>query len=178
MRRPDCGRGGIAAILKRFRVLHPLPWSMRPHYRFAAAFALLAACGEGPLDPGDFTLDGTWLGRGFPYELALALEQDGDNRVRGTGEVRSLREILETVTIPGDPPRLDTTFIDTVTVDTVRFEVRGPWDYPAFEVRLTAEGYADGEYAGTWNGADSINGTLRESGFPATPIRIARQPED
>ena len=77
---------------------------MRPYFRFAAAFALLAACGEGPLDPGDFTLEGSWRGRGFPFELALTLEQDGDNRVTGTGEVRSLREILETVVIPGDPP--------------------------------------------------------------------------
>lgn len=149
---------------------------MRPHLKFAAVLAVLAACGEGPLDPGDYTLEGTWVGRGFPYELFLALEQDGDNRVTGNGEVRSLEEILETVVVPGDPPGLDTTRIDTVTVDTVRFDVRGRWRYPAFVLRLTAEGYADGEYAGTYAAADSIGGTLRGSGFPGTPIRIVRQP--
>ncbi|HEU0298332.1 MAG TPA: hypothetical protein VFR37_02735 [Longimicrobium sp.] len=149
---------------------------MRPHLKFAAVLALLAACGEGPLDPGDYTLEGTWVGRGFPFELFLALEQDGDNRVTGTGEVRSLQEILETVVVPGDPPGLDTVRIDTVTTDTVRFEVGGRWDYPRFELRLTADGYAGAEYAGTYDSADSIGGALSGSGFPSTPIGIVRQP--
>ena len=149
---------------------------MRPYLKFAAVLAVLAACGEGPLDPGDYTLEGTWLGRGFPFELFLALEQDGDNRVTGTGEVRALVERLETVVIPGDPPVLDTTLIDTIATDTVRFDVSGRWRYPAFTLRLTAEGYADGEYGGTYAAADSIAGTLRGSGFNGTPIRIVRQP--
>ena len=151
---------------------------MRSLRRFALLLPVLAACESGPLDPGDYTLEGTWLGRGFPYELFLALEQDGDNRVTGEGEVRSLREVLETVVVPGDPPGLDTTRIDTITTDTVRFDVRGRWEHPTFELRLTAEGYADAEYAGTWAAADSIGGTLSGSGFTGTSIRIIRQPED
>jgi hypothetical protein len=149
---------------------------MRPYLKFAAVLALLAACGEGPLDPGDYTLEGTWLGRGFPFELFLALEQDGDNRVTGTGEVRALVERLETVVVPGDPPTLDTILIDTIATDTVRFDVGGRWRYPAFTLRLTAEGYAEGEYAGTYAAADSIAGTLRGSGFNGAAIRIVRQP--
>lgn len=154
---------------------------MRPIRRFALLLPLLAACDSGPLDPGDFTLEGTWVGRSFPYELFFVLEQGGDNRVTGDGEVRSLREILETVVVSEAPLVLDTTLIDTVTVDTVRFDVRGRWEYPSFELRLTAEGYADAEYAGTWTAAaDSIGGTLSGSGFPGTSLRIVRQtePED
>lgn len=152
---------------------------MRPHLKFAAVFAALAACGEGPLDPGEYTLEGSWLGRGFPYELALALDQDGENRVAGTGELRALRELLETEILTDSPRVVDTIRIDTVaTADTVRFDVRGRWDYPGFVLRLTAEGYADAEYEGTYAAADSINGTLTGSGFSGTTIRIVRQPEE
>lgn len=148
---------------------------MRPIHRFALLIGLLAACGEGPVHPGSFTLDGTWEGRGFPYELRLELDQDRANRVRGTGEARLLREVLETVVVSTDPPVLDTVFIDTVAADTVRFDVSGEWDHPQFRLRLRAEGYADAEFEGNFTQADSIRGVLRGSGFPNPTITVVRQ---
>jgi hypothetical protein len=147
---------------------------MRPIHRFALLLPLLAACGEGPTDPGDYSLEGTWRG-GFPLELELDLEQDGDNRVTGGGFVRALEEELETVPDPDDPARVDTVSIDTVVTGTVEFDVRGDWDYPAFELRLYSEGYADAEYAGSFTAPDSIGGTLRGSGFGSEAIVITRQ---
>jgi hypothetical protein len=147
---------------------------MRPIHRFALLLPLLAACGEGPTDPGEFSLDGTWLGRGFPFELQLDLEQDGDNRVSGSGEVRGLEEILETVP-DDDGEGLDTTSIDTVVTTTAAFDVGGDWDHPNFELRLRSEGYADAALAGAWSSGDSIRATLRESGFGNTTIVITRQ---
>lgn len=149
---------------------------MRPQLKFAAVLALLAACGDGPLEPGAFTLDGTWLGRGFPYELSLALDQDGDNRVTGTGEIRSLRQRLETDTISLDPLVTDTVLLDTVIVERVQVEARGDWDYPDFVLSLRAPDYADAEYAGRFGSTspDSVSGTLRGSGFNGASIPIVR----
>ena len=149
---------------------------MRPTLKLAAVLALLAACGEGPLEPGAFTLDGTWLGRGFPYELALELRQDDANRVTGEGEIRFLRQLLETDTTSLDPLVIDTLVIDTVVVDRVPVEVAGEWEYPDFVLRLAAEDYADAEYAGRFGGTspDSVSGTLRESGFAGAPVPIVR----
>ncbi|HEX6041998.1 hypothetical protein [Longimicrobium sp.] len=149
---------------------------MRPQLKFAAALALLAACGEGPLDPGAFTLRGQWIGRGFPYELALNLDQDGANRVDGDGEIRSLRQRLETDTISLDPLVTDTVLLDTVIVDRVAVEVLGDWDYPDFVLTLRAADYADAQYEGRFGGTspDSIGGTLRGSGFPDVSIPLVR----
>jgi hypothetical protein len=150
---------------------------MRPYLKFAAVLALLAACGEGPLEPGRFTLEGSWEGRGFPYELALDLDQDGDNRVTGSGEVRSIREILETDTLSLDPFRTDTILIDTVVVNRVPVEVAGDWDYPDFTLTLRAEEFADAQYDGRFGStsADSVSGSLQGSGFASTTIPIVRQ---
>ena len=149
---------------------------MRPIRRFALMLPLLAACGQGPTDPGEFSLDGTWLG-GYPYELRLEVDQDGDNRVTGTGRVRGLQEVLETTVVSQNPLVLDTVSIDTIETGTVGFDVAGDWDYPAFELRLRAEGYADAFFAGTFLSADSVRGTLRESGFGTESIVITRQPD-
>ena len=150
---------------------------MRPYLKFAAVFALLAACGEGPLEPGPFTLEGSWLGRGFPYELAMQLEQDNENNVTGDGELRSLEEVLETDTISLDPFRTDTVVIDTLVVDRVAVEVSGDWDYADFVLTLRAEDFADVEYAGRFGrtSPDSVTGNLRGSGFTNQSVPIIRQ---
>lgn len=148
---------------------------MRPAVRFALLLPLLAACGEGPLDPGAYSLEGTWLGRAYPLELQMALEQDAENRVTGTGAVRMLEERLVTENT-GDPPRLDTISIDTVVTGTVDFDVSGDWDYPSFELRFSSEGFADAEYAGAFTDADSVRGTLSGSGFTNAIIIVTRQP--
>jgi hypothetical protein len=143
---------------------------MRSQLKFAAAFVLLAACGEGPLEPGPYTLEGTWLGRAYPYELSLALEQNGDNDVTGTGEIR----FLEQDTISLDP--LD---IDTVVADQVAVTPSGRWDYPDFVLSLRAEGFADAAYAGRYGTSpDSVAGTLSGSGFGGQSIAIIRQSVD
>lgn len=152
---------------------------MRSQLKFAAVLALLAACGEGPLEPGPYTLEGTWLGRAFPYELSLALEQNGDNDVTGTGEIRSLEQRLETDTTSLNPLVIDTLLIDTVVVDQVAVTPSGRWDYPDFVLSLRAEGFADVEYAGRYGTSpDSVAGTLSGSGFGGTSIPIIRQSVD
>jgi hypothetical protein len=150
---------------------------MRPQLKFAAVLALLAACGEGPLEPGAFTLDGAWQGRGFPYELFLELDQDGDNRVTGDGEIRSLRQRLETDTISLDPLVTDTVLLDTVVVDRAPVEVDGDWNFPDFVITLRSTGFADVEYAGRFGSTspDSVSGTLRGSGFNGATVPIVRQ---
>ncbi|MBW3572912.1 MAG: hypothetical protein KY467_17585 [Gemmatimonadetes bacterium] len=148
---------------------------MRTTYRFALLVPMLAACGTGPLDPGRFALDGAWLGRAYPLELSLQLEQDADNRVTGTGQLRRLEERLETAVSPSDPQALDTISIDTVVTGTVGFGVRGKWDHPSFQLRLTSEGFAGATYDATFIRADSIRGTLQGSGFTSPEIVIVRQ---
>lgn len=150
---------------------------MRPIRRFALLLPLLAACGEGPLDPGPFSLEGTWRGTAYPFALRLELEQDGENQVRGTGQLNALQEILETRQVSTDPVVLDTVRIDTVSTDSVQFDVAGRWEYPAFSLRLVREGYADAAYAGSFGStqADTVNGTLSGSGFTGLSIRIIRQ---
>ena len=147
---------------------------MRPIYRFALLLPLLMAC-EGPLDPGDFSLDGAWRGRAYPFELSFDLEQDGDNRVTGTGRVSGLQERLVTEPDPNDPEVLDTISIDTVITSSADFEVRGDWDYPDFDLRLTAEGYSDAEYDARFTSSDSVSGALRGSGFTGVTIVVARE---
>lgn len=148
---------------------------MRPVVRFALLLPVLAACGEGPLDPGPYSLEGTWLGRDYPYELSFELEQDGDNRVSGTGALAGLEEVLETAFNPDDPTDLDTVSIDTIVTGTVEFQVDGDWDHPNFELRLTAEGYADAVYDAAFADPDTVRGTLVGSGFTNPAIEIIRQ---
>jgi hypothetical protein len=151
---------------------------MRSIHRFALLVPVLAACGTGPLDPGPFSLEGTWFGRSFPYQLSLELEQDGDNRVRGTGQLAGLEELLETIPDPDDPTELDTLSIDTVVTGTVDFDVAGDWDHPNFELDLTAEGYAGAVYDAAFADADTVRGTLRGSGFTNPTIEIIRQSDE
>lgn len=148
---------------------------MRTRHRFALLLPLLAACGTGPLDPGPFTLEGAWLGRTYPLELSLELEQDGDNRVSGTGQLRGLEEVLEVAPNPDDPTEVDTLSIDTVVTGTVNFDVDGDWDHPNFELRLTREGYAEANYDAAFTDADSVRGTLQGSGFSNPTIEIVRR---
>lgn len=152
---------------------------MRPFTKFAAVLVLVAACGEGPLEPGAFTLDGSWLGRDFPYEMALELEQSGDNTVTGNGELRFLEELLDTDTTTVDSVVVvDTVLIDTVVVDRASVDVAGDWDYPDFVLTLSSGDFADVEYRGRFGGTspDSVSGTLNQSGFNGTPLPIVRQP--
>lgn len=153
---------------------------MRPFTKFAAVLVLVAACGEGPLEPGAFTLDGSWLGRDFPYEMALELEQSGDNAVTGTGELRFLQELLDTDTTVVDSVTVvvDTVRIDTLVADRAAVSVSGDWDYPDFVLALSSAGFADVEYRGRFGGTspDSVSGTLSQSGFSADPLPLVRQP--
>lgn len=154
---------------------------MRTRFRFAAALLLLAACGEGPLAPGRFAVDGTWLGRGFPYELALQLDQDADNRVTGQGEVRGLREVLTLDTLELDPLTVDT-MRDTVYTDTARFSVAGRWDFPTFTLIFSTPGFADATYTATYvregdeTLPDSLTGRLEGSGFGSAAVPVGRAP--
>jgi hypothetical protein len=150
--------------------------TMRPIHRFAVLLTLLAACGQGPTDPGPYSLAGSWRG-GYPIELEFDLNQDGENRVTGTGFVRALQEQLETVVVTESPRVIDTVSIDTIVTAQAGFDVAGDWDYPTFELRLRSEGFADAEYAGSFTSTtpDSIRGTLRGSGFGSASVVITRQ---
>jgi hypothetical protein len=154
---------------------------MRAIVRFAVLLPLLAACGEGPVAPGRFTAEGRWLGRTFPYELALDLGQDRDNRITGTGEVRGLREILYLDTLELEPLVVDTAR-DTVYADTVRFQVAGRWSFPAVDLTFFAPGYGEAAYAGSFptrEGTavpDSLPGRLTGSGFGSVDFRLGRAP--
>jgi hypothetical protein len=134
----------------------------------AAAVSLAVLLGTGgcnsPLAPGLFTLEGQWRGRGFPYELALTLEQDEENAVRGEGELRGLRAVPATGTTPAD----------TVVESRANVDVRGRWRYPDFRLTLSADDYADIEMAGTFANSDTVNVTLRGSGFNGAQIRLIR----
>lgn len=161
---------------------------MRPIPRFAAVLVLLAACGDGPLDPGRFALDGRWEGRGFPYELELELRQDRDNRVSGTGTLYGLREVLTLDTLELEPLRVDTTSADTVRTGSVGLRVRGEWDFPAFRLELVEEGFAGAVYEARYVQrrdtvarvdlvrADSLEGRLEGPGFGAVALPLARVP--
>jgi hypothetical protein len=147
---------------------------MRAFFRFAPVLAVAAACGEGPLEPGPFTLQGTWQG-GYPYQLFLVLEQDGDNGVTGTGEIRSLQEVLEVDTVKLAPLKLDTTLIDTLLLDQVAVDAEGKWHHPDFVLTLRSEGFAEVEYDARFADADTVAGTLQGSGFGNQTARIIRQ---
>lgn len=122
-------------------------------------------CGNSPLSPGLYTLEGVWSGRGYPYELSLDLNQDADNGVRGEGELRG----LATRRSAADTPRLD-----TIVATRAPVGVRGKWDYPAFNLALEADTYADIRMAGRFAGADSMTVTLTGSGFSGTAITLVR----
>ena len=124
----------------------------RTRLRLALGLALLAACNRGPTDPGSFTLDGDWRGESGAYELLLALDQDAENDVSGTGELRNVS-------------------------GTVELTVQGDWNHPGFELLLSAEGFADVRYTGSWARSDSISGTLSGSGFASLPLSIKRVSE-
>ncbi|HVH13034.1 MAG TPA: hypothetical protein VM759_08285 [Longimicrobium sp.] len=150
---------------------------MRSYLKFAAALVMLGACGEGPLEPGRFTLEGSWLGRRFPFELALQLEQDDDNHVSGEGEIRSLRELLETDTISLNPLDIDTVLIDTVVAERVAVDVSGKWGYPGFVLTFSAPDFADVQYDASFGrtSPDSVSGNLLGSGFTNQTVPIVRQ---
>lgn len=150
--------------------------SARPFLLGALAAAVALGCGDGPTDPLSFSLEGSWLGRGYPYELALDLDQDGENRVTGTGEIRGLtRRVLLVDTITVDPLDTDTAW-DTLVAVRQPVRVRGDWGYPSFTLALGADGFGDAELAGTFAASDSIGSTLRGSGFPGVSIPLRRVP--
>lgn len=121
-------------------------------------------CGNSPLAPGLFTLEGEWVGRAYPYELSLSLNQDADNRVRGEGELRGL----------GTRPIAGTARLDTIISTRAPVDARGKWDYPSFTLRLAADEYADIRMAGSFASADSVRLTLTGSGFSGTAITLVR----
>ncbi|HEX8394837.1 MAG TPA: hypothetical protein VF665_21000 [Longimicrobium sp.] len=140
---------------------------MRSVLRAAAtSVAVLLATGgcNSPLAPGDFTLDGQWEGRGFPYGLALDLNQDQDNAVSGEGELRGLRVV----------PITGTERADTVISTRTAVDVSGRWRYPAFRLTLSQDEFADIQLAGTFSGPDSVNVTLTGSGFNGAAITLVR----
>ena len=125
--------------------------------------ALAAACGDDPLRAGVFRLDGTWLGRSFPYELSLSFEHDEQNRVTGSGELRGL-----TV-------RTSEVFTDTVVSTRAEVSVQGQWDYPEYVLRLEGEGYHPVTMETRQAQRDTMNAVLRGSGFEGVQIRLVRQ---
>lgn len=139
---------------------------MRLRLRYFAVLplaALAAACGDDPLRAGVFRLDGTWQGRGFPYELSLSFEHDDENRVTGSGEIRGLAV------------RTSDAFTDTVVSTRAEVSVQGLWDYPDYVLRLEGEGYHPVTMETRQAQSDTMNVVLRGSGFPAVPIRLVRQ---
>jgi len=117
---------------------------------------LLAACGDDIIRPGDYTLQGTWAGTagqgeaaGDGYGFTFVLEQSARNDVTGTA----------TVVVPGS---------------TLELDVSGDWEYPTFELVLSAHDYQDLVYRGNFEAADSIDGTLTGSGFSSEPLTILR----
>jgi hypothetical protein len=139
---------------------------MRLRHRYLALLplvALAAACGDDPLRAGVFRLDGTWVGRSFPYELSLSFEHDDENRVTGSGELRGL-----TV-------RTSNVFTDTIVSTRTDVSVEGKWDYPEYVLRLEGEGYQPVTMETRQAQRDTMNATLRGSGFQAVQIRLVRQ---
>jgi len=139
---------------------------MRLRLRYFALLplaALAAACGGDPLRAGVFRLDGTWVGRSFPYELSLSFEHDDENRVTGSGELRGL--IVRTSGV----------FIDTVVSARTDVSVKGQWDYPEYVLRLEGEGYSPVTMETRQAQRDTMNALLRGSGFEAVQIRLVRQ---
>lgn len=124
---------------------------------------LAAACGEDPLRAGVFRLDGTWQGRDFPYELSLTFDHDDENRVTGSGELRGLAV------------RTSNAFTDTVVATRAEVSVEGQWDYPEYVLRLEGEGYGPVTMETRQAQRDTMNATLRGSGFDGVPIRLVRQ---
>jgi hypothetical protein len=125
--------------------------------------ALAAACGDDPLRAGVFRLDGTWVGRSFPYELSLSFEHDDENRVTGSGELRGL-----TV-------RTSDVVTDTVVSTRTDVAVEGQWDYPEYVLRLEREGYHPVRMETRQAQRDTMNVVLRGSGFEGAQIRLVRQ---
>jgi hypothetical protein len=139
---------------------------MRFRLRFLALLplaALAAACGDDPLRAGVFRLDGTWVGRSFPYELSLSFEHDDENRVTGSGELRGL--IVRTSDL----------FTDTVVSTRAEVSVAGQWDYPEYVLRLEGEGYHPVRMETRQAQRDTMNAVLRGSGLQGVQIRLVRQ---
>lgn len=139
---------------------------MRSVFRLPALLplALAAACGDGPLQAGVFDLDGAWQGRAFPYELSLTFKHDSENRVTGSGELRG----LSVHTGAGG--------VDTVIATRTDVEVRGTWDYPEYTLRLKSGEFQPVRMASRQAQRDTINATLRGSGFEGVQITLARLP--
>jgi hypothetical protein len=133
---------------------------MRKTATLAALAALLAACGDGGLvDPGAFTLTGSWSGTTGPYTFVFDLQQSGGD-VSGTGEV----------TVPANPD-------EDVPAGTLDLAVSGSWDEARVELELSAPGFQETVYAGQFVRSDSVAGTLNGSGFSNTALSITRLPE-
>jgi hypothetical protein len=145
--------------------------AIRPPLTALALLLSLSGCGDGPLQPGRFTLEGRWEGRAFPYAMTLDLRHGRDNRVTGSGELRGLEEVVEGDAAP-----------DTVVTGTVRFSVSGEWSFPTYTLVLASPEFADAVYTGGWaqeEGAplpDALEGRLEGSGFGTHPLPLSRSP--
>ncbi|HEU0013184.1 MAG TPA: hypothetical protein VFQ45_05845 [Longimicrobium sp.] len=116
---------------------------------------LLTACGgDDIIPPGDYTLEGRWAGTAGDddeYAFTFVLDQDARNNVAGTATV-------------------------VTEASTLELDVSGDWDYPNFELVLSTGGYQDVVYSGSFEAADSIDGTLAGSGFENEALTIEREP--
>jgi hypothetical protein len=129
-----------------------------------AALAVLAllACGDGPLDVGAFSVEGSWTGNArfavgagptadtARYDFVLDLEQT-EADISGSGQVVTDAETLEV-------------------------EVDGVWEYPSVSLVLSAPEFIGVDFDATFATPDSLKGTLSGSGFNSVALTLIRQP--
>ena|SRR6202008_1846067 len=130
-----------------------------------AALAVLAllACGDGPLDVGAFSVEGSWAGNAkfavgsgptadtARYFISLELEQN-ETDISGSGQVVTDAETLEV-------------------------EVDGLWEYPSVSMVLDAPEFIGVSFDATFATPDSLKGTLNGSGFNSVALTLIRQPQ-
>jgi hypothetical protein len=123
----------------------------------AAALAGAAGACKQPLDVGNFSVAGTWVGRATKtvgtdsvgYTFTLDLKQDQAS-ISGSGTIAA----------------------DSGSADT---KVSGTWAYPAVTLQLTSSGFAPLGFASQFATRDSLKGTLTGSGLTGTTLTLVRQ---
>jgi hypothetical protein len=123
----------------------------------AATLAGAAAACRQPLDVGNFSVTGKWVGRttkvvgtdSVHYTFTLNLSQD-QRSVSGSGTIAA----------------------DTASAAT---KVSGAWAYPAVTLQLTSSGFAPLGFASQFATRDSLKGTLTGSGFTGATLTLVRQ---
>jgi hypothetical protein len=124
----------------------------------AVAAAIGAAACKQPLDIGNFSAAGKWVGSfkrptagtdSVQYTFRFDLGQH-QRDVTGTAVVRAGTDSLET-------------------------NVTGRWNYPAVTLRLSAPEYASLTFAASFVTSDTLRGPITGSGFSSTQLTIVRQ---